>query len=72
MKYNQWWTIREMAELKGIPYKTLRLPQYRDILPPVAKIGGVLKAHIKDVLSWRDMSDAEVRETWHSENWGEA
>ena len=57
-----------MAELKGIPYKTLRLPQYRDILPPVSKVGGILKAHVVDVMAWRDMSDSEVRGQWHDKS----
>ena len=68
MKYQQWWTIREMAELKGISYRMLSDVRYRDILPPVSKCGGVWKAHVIDVLPWRDMSDDEVRGEWHDKD----
>lgn len=66
MKYNQWWTIKEMAELKGLPFNTLIKKEYRQLLPPVTKVGGVLRAHVTDVMEWRDMSDDEVIDRWHN------
>ena len=63
--YKQWWTIREMAELKGLPRNTLALRRYRHRLPPMTQVGGVLRAHVTDVMDWRDMDDDEVIAKWH-------
>ena len=64
-KYNQWWTLREMCQLKGLNYSSHRLPRYRDRFPPVVRVGGKWRAHVSDVIPWRDMSDAEVLKKWH-------